>query len=191
MDANAMMNGGHVRHNTVLAEAKAKNFSKEGNRPADVQQDVAGPILNTVAVRTVLRQALYEFREEYDWRQHKKYDTSPDDGLHFTEYGIDELTRHSTEAQTIGSSPPRVCTAYARVGGGPDVEKAGQLGSITYFSNRALLMRVARCFSYGASPSSERLPFRAGSNPVGPHHVGWRAAMSQPPRGGMRHPQKE
>ena len=38
MDANAMMNGGHVRHSTVLAEAKAKSFSKHGNHPADVQQ---------------------------------------------------------------------------------------------------------------------------------------------------------
>ena len=93
MDANAMMNGGHVRHSAVLAEAKAKSFSKNGNRPADVQQDVAGPILNTIAVLKVLRQALYEFREEYDWRRHKKYDTSPDDCLNFTEYGIDELTR--------------------------------------------------------------------------------------------------
>jgi hypothetical protein len=93
MDANAMMNGGHVRHGTALAEAKAKSFSKHGNRPTNVQQDVAGPILNTVAVLKVLRQALYEFREEYDWQRHKKYDTSPDDCLNFTEYGIDELLR--------------------------------------------------------------------------------------------------
>jgi hypothetical protein len=111
MDANAMMNGGHVRHSTGLTEAKAKSSSQKGNRPADVQQDVAGPILNTVAVLKVLRQALYEVREEYDWRRHKQYDTSPDDCLNFTEYGIDELT---SALEALGELET-IVEAYERV----------------------------------------------------------------------------
>ena len=47
------------------------------NRPTDMQKDVAGPILNTVAVLKVLRQALYEFREEYSLCRHQKYNMSP------------------------------------------------------------------------------------------------------------------
>jgi hypothetical protein len=38
IDANAMMNGGHLRHGTGSTGAKAKSFSKHGNHPADVQQ---------------------------------------------------------------------------------------------------------------------------------------------------------
>jgi hypothetical protein len=63
------------------------------NRPTDIQKDVAGPILNTVAVLKMLRQALYEFSEEYDLRRHKKYDISPNDCLILTEYGVNELDR--------------------------------------------------------------------------------------------------
>jgi hypothetical protein len=63
------------------------------NRPTNIQKDVAGPILNAVAVLKVLRQALYEFSEEYNLRRHKKYDMSPDDCLILTEYGISELDR--------------------------------------------------------------------------------------------------
>jgi hypothetical protein len=81
---------------------------KRQKQPTAIQKDVAGPILNAVAVLKMLRQALYEFSGEYDLRQHKKYDMSPDDCLILTEYGISELNRSTrhwyTQAATGASS---------------------------------------------------------------------------------------
>jgi hypothetical protein len=77
MAARGMRTGGQGRQGTVHAAVQARGFSPHGNRPVNVQCDVARPTLNTVAVLKVLRQALYEFREDHDWQRHKKYDTSP------------------------------------------------------------------------------------------------------------------
>jgi hypothetical protein len=63
---------------SIGGDAKAF-LRKSQNRLTDIRKDVAGPILNTVTVLKVLRQALYKFREEYDLCRHKKYDMSPDD----------------------------------------------------------------------------------------------------------------
>jgi hypothetical protein len=59
-----------------------------------------------------------------------------------------------------------------------------------YFTNRVLLMRVARCFSYGALP-----PIPSDSH-FEPKVTSWSspclmAVMTQPPRGGSRHSGKE
>jgi hypothetical protein len=61
--------------------------------PVEVSHKVARPILNTVAVLKLLRQAFWACRAQDAWGWPLKYDLAPDDGLSLTESGIDELDR--------------------------------------------------------------------------------------------------
>jgi hypothetical protein len=64
-----------------------------GLQPVQVPNQVGRPILNTVAVLTLLRQAFRACRERDAWGWPLKYDLTPDDVLILIEYGLDELDR--------------------------------------------------------------------------------------------------
>jgi hypothetical protein len=91
MRGNTTMPGRHGRPTIRLAEVTMPWGSEHGHRRVDVPQEVARPILNTVAVLKMLRQAYGACREQDARWWPLKYDLTPDDCLSLTEYGIDEL----------------------------------------------------------------------------------------------------
>jgi hypothetical protein len=90
MSGNATMNDGRGRLTIRLAEAQIQWGSAHGHRRVDVLHEVARPILNTVTILKMLRQAFCACRERDAWWP-LKYDLTPDDGLTLIEYGVDEL----------------------------------------------------------------------------------------------------
>jgi hypothetical protein len=89
------MNSRHVRPRRLcLLEPTVTPFCEPRHRPVDVSHDVAGPILNAVAVLKVLRQAFGIWRKEGVGGQRPiRYEVSPDDCLSLTTYSLDELDR--------------------------------------------------------------------------------------------------
>jgi hypothetical protein len=87
-------NSRHVRpKHLCLLEPTVTPLCAPRPRPVDVSHEIAGPILNAVAVLKVLRQALGTWREGDAWQQPVRYEVSPDDCLSLTTYSLDELER--------------------------------------------------------------------------------------------------
>jgi hypothetical protein len=93
MSGNATMHDRLGRPTIRLEEAPIQRGIEYGPQPVEVPNKVARPILNTVTVLKMLRQAFRAYGERNAWGWPLKYDLTPDDGLILTEYGIDELDR--------------------------------------------------------------------------------------------------
>lgn len=83
---------GRPKH-VCLLDPAAMQACKAHHRPVNVSHNVAGPILNAVAVLKVLRQAFRTWQKKGVWQGPVRYEVSPDDCLSLTTYSLDELER--------------------------------------------------------------------------------------------------
>jgi hypothetical protein len=156
-------NSKHVRPKRVcLLDPAVMQACEAHHRPVNVSHNVAGPILNAVAVLRVLRQVFGTWQKEDVWQRPMRYEVSPDDCLSLTTYSLDELER---ALEALGEVETLV-KAYERgdrtQSSGPRRDGLGPNGA-------------------GLPPHAPgRGPRRGGGEPCTPDHISRRAVINVP-----------